>query len=67
LAAIALGSTLLVARVTKSQFLFITACFSLATPLGVGLGLLISEYFRGRRGEHTCLGRGSLWHMYLSF
>lgn len=52
LAALALGSTLLVAHVTRSQFLGTVVAFSLATPLGVGLGLLISAYFKS---EPMCI------------
>ena len=57
LAGITLGSTMLLAEVTQSQFLCTALVFSAATPLGVGLGVLISA-----NTKSACALRASTEH-----
>lgn len=44
LAGITLGSTMLLAAASQTQFLLTALVFSAATPFGVGIGVLISSY-----------------------
>lgn len=45
LAGLTLGSTMLLAEVSQTEFLLTAVLFSAATPAGVALGVLISSYY----------------------
>ncbi len=65
LAGITLGSTLLLAEVSQTQFLCTALLFSAATPLGVGLGVLVSSYCKSTAtlGLMAAVAAGTFIHV----
>ncbi|KAM3577609.1 hypothetical protein VYU27_000485 [Nannochloropsis oceanica] len=65
LAGLTLGTTMLLAEASQTEFLGTALLFSVATPLGVGLGALISSYCKSAEalGLMAAIAAGTFIHV----